>query len=199
MTDHPLSTNSTAHQSPDARFVDVTTIVAGDDWIGVGNLTRQEALGQGDARFRDFLAFYDNARGKDRVPVHNAFAPANLLACGVSGRLMRLRLAKPGKAKRAGFPGQHFTCDRAPANAGLLSHPLVAQALSQRFVGVCMLRRPAFLSITGRIGEALIHSVSAALPLRGEQGEITQILLPFCDKLGNIPARLREEFFARDV
>jgi hypothetical protein len=179
-----------------ARFVDAGTVVQAGDWVSVQPLQEAQALEQADERFRSFIRLYlDRVDGPAEAVPHQ-FSARELLASGMSGRLARLRPAAKGAHR---LPGQGFVYESIPQGAHALSRPLVAQGLSQRFLGVCMLRRPDFFLLTGRVGEDFLYLVAAALPLRGQQGEVSDILLPFFDKVGDIPGRLCEEFFTRDV
>jgi len=185
-------------------LVSPSRAVRSGDWAAAERLDRAAALQQADVRFLAFLALYEARAAGHRAPFSREITAEDMLASGISGRIMRLRLpprtehpgpSVPGKP----FPGQVFEYVNMPHGAKMLAHPLVAQALSRRLVGVCLLARSDFMSIVGRLGDGFVYKIAVALPLRGEQGEIADILLPFCDKLGNVPLRLRQEFFSRDV
>ncbi len=174
-------------------------LVDGDDWVVLERQTRDTLRDQADARFRRFLDLYEAESDAGGPPSASGLGRGAQLASGLGTRLLRLRLATTRRPGRIALPGQRFTFD-PPGRAGtLFTRPLAAQALSRLAVGACLLQQPQYFAMTGRLEQDYLYRFGALLPLRGQQGEVVELLLPFFCKLGHIPPRLREEFFARHV
>lgn len=174
-------------------------LIDGEDWVAIDRQDRDAFRAQVDARLRGFLDLYEAESPGERPPSTSALGRRAQIAAGLGQRLLRLRLTSAPRPGRIALPGQRFTFD-PPGRAGaLFTRPLAAQAVSRLAVGACLLQRPHYFSITGRLGQDYLYRFGALLPLRGQQAEIVELLLPFFCKLGDIPARLREEFFAGHV
>ena len=59
--------------------------------------------------------------------------------------------------------------------------------------------KPTFFEVKGEANDHYYYFTKAILPLRGEQGEIVKCLVPFTDKLPDIPADLRHKFLSIDI
>ena len=175
------------------------TAAANGDWVEIDRLSRSDLLGQVDPAFRSYLGLYESRCDAMQPPREGALSTEDLVASGLGKRLVELKVDDVTKAGDLLLPGQRFEFKTQPRDAALLGHALCQRAISRVMVNACLAWQPQYFSITGRLGSDFLYLHAAALPLRGEQGEITHILMPFISKLGDVPAGLREEFFTRHV
>ena len=184
----------------DGLYVDgERTVARGDDWVEVDRITRCDLLQQADAGFRAYIELYEQRTDDLQPPRVGSLSTRDLVACGLGSRLARFRLGPQNQGADLHLPGQRFEVSTQSQDATLLSEPIARRAISRILVSACLTWQPQFFTITGRIGSDFLYLHAAALPLRGEEGEITDVLLPFVSKLGNIPSRLRHEFFTRHI
>lgn len=175
------------------------TAAANGDWVEVDRLSRGDLLGQVDTAFCSYLGLYESRCSAMQPPSEGGLTTEDLVASGLGKRLVELNVDDVAKAGGLLLPGQCFEFKTQPKDAALLGHRLCRHALSRVLVNVCLTWQPQYFSITGRLGTDFLYLHAAALPLRGEEGEITHVLMPFISKLGEVPAGLREEFFTRHV
>ncbi|MEQ8966829.1 MAG: hypothetical protein RID91_13455 [Azospirillaceae bacterium] len=178
----------TEKSASQAQIADDGALVDGADWIKFDRIGSEGAHRQScDPRYRALLDTYQ----EDPFSLSE---PETLLSLGMSGRVGRLRLL-PGDGGT--FPGQRFAFVRCPDPLAPLTRPIGARALARAVVQPALIGRPSHFLVTGELEGEPAYLALSVLPLRPQEGQIRELLLPFQCKLVDIPSRLRQEFFAR--
>ena len=157
-----------------------------------------------DARMNALIALYNKNRRDGALPNAPDLSPEKLFSTGMMSRTHCLRVGTTSEtvqfsvwAEDANFDGY-----RSMQNArfdDLASYSVMLDALKKQLADVLRDKEPKYYEIKGIVNDHYYYYTKAILPLRDEQGQIIKCLVPFTDKLPDVPPDLREEFCLADL
>jgi hypothetical protein len=157
-----------------------------------------------DARMNALIALYDKNRRDGELPSATSLSPEKLFSTGMMSRTHCLRVGTSSDtvqfsvwAEDANFDGY-----RSMQNArfdDLVSYSVMLDALKKQLADVLRDKEPKYYEIKGIVNDHYYYYTKAILPLGDEQGQIIKCLVPFTDKLPDIPPDLREEFCLANI
>lgn len=157
-----------------------------------------------DARMNALIALYNKYARDGKVPSANDLSPEKLFSTGMMSRTHCLRVGTSSDtvqfsvwAEDANFDGY-----RSMQNArfdDLANYSVMLDALKKQLADVLRDKEPKYYEIRGIVNDHYYYYTKAILPLVDEQGQIIKCLVPFTDKLPDVPPDLREEFCLADI
>jgi hypothetical protein len=161
-------------------------------------------LANEDERMNALIALYNKNWRDGELPNASDLTPEKLFSTGMMSRTHCLRVGTSSGtiqfsvwAEDANFDGY-----RSMQNArfdDLSSYSVMLDALKKQLADVLRDKEPKYYEIKGIVNDHYYYYTKAVLPLRDEQCQIIKCLVPFTDKLPDIPPDLREEFCLADI
>ena len=180
------------------------TFSDGQNRIVSTRLSLKEFLAREDTHMAALVKLYLEHCIDGNAPKADALPPEIIYKTGMISRTHCLRLSDSADSARYAVWAQdaNFDGHRSLQNMVLddgAPFPILSKIIQAQLSAVLEQGQPAFFEVKGVINDRYYYFTKAILPLSSEQGQIVKCLVPFTDKLPDIPAELREEFCARAV
>ena len=167
-------------------------------------LSAEQFLATEDERMQSLIELYNEHRRDGQAPAASAITPEKLFATGMLRRTHCLHIRPPENSIQFAVwaEGANFDGFRSMQNAqfdDLSNYGVMQDALLRQLEDVLAAGEPCFYEVRGLLNDYYYYFTKAVLPLRSEEGQIVKCLVPFTDKLPQVPSDLREEFCLADI
>lgn len=170
-------------------------------------LSRDEFLANEDQKMRAFVQLYEDHCADGQAPMLDAIPPEKIAMTGMMSRTHCLRTGKADDDFRYSVWAQDAAFDGfrslQNANVGELTayqtYGVLFEAVKHQLAVTKLQRQPTFFEVKGQANDHYYYFTKAVLPLRNEKGEIVKCLVPFTNKLPDVPTDLRDKLFSIDV
>jgi len=176
----------------------------GDDRLVSFKLSLEEFLAKEDARMVSLIRLYLDRRSDGLPPTDDLLKPEFLFTTGMMNRTHCLRVEQgAGNARYTVWaPDANFDGFRNLQNVRvdeLAGYQVMAEAIKSQLAAILVHGRPTFHEMRGVINGRYYYYTKAMLPLRNNQGDIIKCLVPFTNKLPDIPPELRKKCCTADI
>ena len=183
------------------------TLTDGANQITTIQLTEEQFMASEDQRMVALVKLYQDRCTDGLPPTVDAIRPEDIFSTGMMNRTHLIRIDSSDDQVRYAVWAQDANFDgyRNLQNAHLknlttdAAYGLMFKAVKKQLVAARLHGRPAYYEMKGYIHDRYYYFTKAVLPLRSEQGEIIKCLVPFTNKLPNVPTNLRQELLATNV
>ena len=170
-------------------------------------LSLEYFLANEDSRMQALIELYQNHCSDGQIPTANAIPPEKIAQTKMMSRTHCLRVGEAADDFRYSVWAQDATFDgfRSLQNAEVeklslfKTYGVLFEAVKHQLAVTVRTCQPTYFEVKGEANDHYYYFTKAILPLRGEQGEIVKCLVPFTDKLPDIPADLRHKFLSIDI
>ena len=187
-----------------ARARTIETFSDDNNKIISTQLSLDEFVANEDERMTALIQLYLDHSPDGRAPTIHAISPERIAMTGMMSRTHCLRVDQSTNtfrfavwAEDANFDG--FLSLQNATFEDLTKYSVMADALRSQLTIILDSGQLAFFEMKGVLNDRFYYFTKAILPLRSQQGEIVKCLVPFTDKLPDIPSDLREEFCLADM
>jgi hypothetical protein len=176
----------------------------GADFIVSRLMTKEAFLAGENARMAALVRLYLDRSADGLPPKVDQVQAEDLFSVGMLNHTHCLRVdADPDNIQFTVWaPAANFDQRRSLQNAKLSElqpYGMLMDLLKMQILGTLVHGRPTFHEMKGLLKHQCYYFSKAILPLRSEEGEIVKCLVPFSDKLSDIPSHLRQEFCTADI
>ena len=188
----------------DDWFAGQNLIRVGEDWVVSSPLGRRAFLAEAEPRMASLIALYTRHCCDLLPPCVGDIGLTDLFATGMLSSTYRFDASR-------GLEGGRFAPWKAAAHLDGYDSALVRKihdlnragplltVIRKALPSVLMFGGTAYFRLLGTIkGEPRLLEL-ALLPLRTQQGQICECLVPLRDKLGKVPVHLRQELLTRHL
>lgn len=167
----------------------------------------EDFLAKEDQSMNALVALYMEHFDGGVVPRTDAISPERIFSTGMMSRTHCLRIGDTVEDVRytVWAEGANFDGYRSLQNATMgdltafKPYGLMFEAVKHQLAETIRKRQPTFYEIKGLVNDHYYYFTKAVLPLGDEEGKIVKCLVPFTNKVADVPLDLREEFFSADV
>lgn len=164
-------------------------------------------LANEDERMKALVKLYMEKCKGDDLPGADVIPPEKLFGTGMMSRTHCLRLGEDVSDVRytvwaadANFDGHRSLQNAAVEDlTNFKPYGLMFEVVKHQLQVTVDSRAPTYFEIKGVVNDHYYYFTKAILPLRNEQGQIIKCLVPFTNKLADIPVDLREKFFSTNI
>lgn len=176
----------------------------GADFIVSRLMTREQFLAGENARMVALTRLYLERSTGGLPPTVDQVQAEDLFSVGMLNHTHCLRVdADPDNIQFTVWaPAANFDQRRSLQNARLSElqpYGMLMDLLKMQILGTLVHGRATFHEMKGILKHQCYYFSKAILPLRSQEGEIVKCLVPFSDKLSDIPSHLRQEFCTADI
>jgi hypothetical protein len=184
------------------------TIADGANRVTSIQLSLEQFLAGEDQRMTALIRLYQSRCSDGLPPIDESIRPEDIFSTGMMSRTHCVRIGTTEDEIRFVVWAQdaNFSGYRSLQNARLTdlitdfpTHKVMFEAVKRHLAAAMLHGRPSYYEIKGLIDSRGYYFTKAILPLRSEQGEIIKCLVPFTNKLPDIPPYLRQKLLAADV
>lgn len=176
----------------------------GGDFVVSRLMTTEEFLANENARMVALVKLYSERSLGGLPPTFDQLQAEDLFAVGMLNHTHCLRVdSDPDNIQFTVWaPAANFDQRRSLQNARLSElqpYGMLMDLLKMQILGTLVHGRPTFHEMKGILKHQCYYFSKAILPLRSQEGEIVKCLVPFSDKLSDVPSHLRQEFCSADI